>query len=144
MKALSFNRGSFMPALLDQIQDPKDLRRLSAGQLPQVAQELREEIIRTVSQVGGHFGGPLGAVELVVALHYAFNTPQDKLVWDVGYQAYAHKILTGRRGRFHTLRQFGGISGFPHKDESPYDLFTIGHGATSISTALGLANARDL
>ena len=133
-----------MPALLDQIQDPKDLRRLSAGQLPQVAQELREEIIRTVSQVGGHFGGPLGAVELVVALHYAFNTPQDKLVWDVGYQAYAHKILTGRRDRFHTLRQFGGISGFPHKDESPYDLFTIGHGATSISTALGLANARDL
>lgn len=133
-----------MPALLDQIQDPKDLRQLSAAQLPQVAQELREEIIRTVSQVGGHFGGPLGAVELVVALHYAFNTPQDKLVWDVGYQAYAHKILTGRRERFHTLRQFGGISGFPHKDESPYDLFTIGHGATSISTALGLANARDL
>ncbi|MBI1976266.1 MAG: 1-deoxy-D-xylulose-5-phosphate synthase [Candidatus Omnitrophica bacterium] len=133
-----------MPALLDQIQDPTDLRRLSAGQLPQVAQELREEIIRTVSQVGGHFGGPLGAIELVVALHYAFNTPIDKLVWDVGYQAYAHKILTGRRDRFHTLRQFGGISGFPHKDESPYDLFTIGHGATSISTALGLANARDL
>lgn len=133
-----------MPALLDQIQDPKDLRRLSVGQLPQVAQELREEIIRTVSQVGGHFGGPLGAVELVVALHYAFNTPQDKLVWDVGYQAYAHKILTGRRDRFHTLRQFGGISGFPHKDESPYDLFTIGHGATSISTALGLVIARDL
>lgn len=133
-----------MPALLDQIQDPRDLRRLSVGQLPQVAQELREEIIRTVSQVGGHFGGPLGAVELVVALHYAFNTPQDKLVWDVGYQAYAHKILTGRRDRFHTLRQFGGISGFPHKDESPYDLFTIGHGATSISTALGLVTARDL
>jgi 1-deoxy-D-xylulose-5-phosphate synthase len=133
-----------MPALLDQIQSPKDLRRLSVRQLPQVAQELREEIIRTVSQVGGHFGGPLGAVELVVALHYAFNTPQDKLVWDVGYQAYAHKILTGRRERFHTLRQFGGISGFPHKDESPYDLFTIGHGATSISTALGLVVARDL
>lgn len=133
-----------MPSLLDKIHDPKDLRALPAGQLPQLAQELREEIIRTVSQVGGHFGGPLGAVELVVALHYAFNTPQDKLVWDVGYQAYAHKILTGRRDRFHTLRQFGGISGFPHKDESPYDLFTIGHGATSISTALGLVNARDL
>ena len=130
--------------LLDRINDPQDLRRLSAGDLPPLAQEIREEIIRTVSQVGGHFGGPLGAVELVLALHYIFDTPRDKLVWDVGYQAYAHKIITGRRDRFHTLRQFDGISGFPHKDESPYDLFTIGHGGTSLSTALGLANARDL
>ncbi len=133
-----------MPSLLDKIHDPKDLRSLPVGELPQLAQELREEIIRTVSQVGGHFGGPLGAVELVIALHYAFQTPKDKLVWDVGYQAYAHKIITGRRELFHTLRQFGGISGFPHKDESPYDLFTIGHGATSISTALGLVSARDI
>ena len=133
-----------MTSLLDQIHDPKDLRQLPVEQLPQLAQELREEIIRTVSQVGGHFGGPLGAIELVLSLHYAFNTPSDKLVWDVGYQAYAHKMITARREQFHTLRQFEGISGFPHKDESPYDPFTIGHGGTSISTALGLATARDL
>ncbi len=100
-------------------------------------------IIDKVSKTGGHFGGPLGAVELVVALHYVFNTPEDQLVWDVGYQAYAHKILTGRRDRFGTLRQWKGISGFPHREESPYDLFTIGHGGTSISTALGLVRARD-
>ncbi len=130
--------------LLESINDPKDLRALPPEQLPRVAQEIRQLIIDKVSQTGGHFGGPLGAVELVLALHYVFNTPEDKLVWDVGYQAYAHKILTGRRDRFGSLRQWKGLSGFPHREESPYDLFTIGHGGTSISTALGLARARDL
>ena len=132
-----------MSGLIDKIDSPKELRALRQDQLPQVSQEIRQLIIDKVSQTGGHFAGPLGAVELVVALHYAFNTPEDKLVWDVGYQAYAHKILTGRRDRFGTLRQWKGISGFPHRDESPYDLFTIGHGGTSISTAVGLAKARD-
>ena len=132
-----------MARLLDQINTPSDLRALRQDQLPRVAQEIRQTIIDTVSQTGGHLGGSLGAVELVLALHYAFNTPEDQLVWDVGYQAYAHKLVTGRRDRFKTLRQLRGISGFPHRDESPYDLFTIGHGCTSIPTAFGLARARD-
>ncbi len=132
-----------MANLLEKINDPRDLRALSQETLPQVAQEIRQMIIDKVSKTGGHFAGPLGAVDLVVALHYVFNTPEDQLVWDVGYQAYAHKILTGRRDRFGTLRQWGGISGFPHRAEGPYDLFTIGHGGTSISTALGLVRARD-
>ena len=132
-----------MPSLLAQINSPADLRALRRDQLPQVAQEIRQTIIDTVSKTGGHLGGSLGAVELVLSLHYVFNTPEDHLVWDVGYQAYAHKLITGRRDRFHTLRQFGGISGFPHRDESPHDLFTIGHGCTSLSTAFGLARARD-
>lgn len=132
-----------MARLLDQINCPADLRALPQDQLPQVAQEIRAVITQTVSKTGGHFAGPLGAVELVLALHYAFNTPEDHLVWDVGYQAYAHKLITGRRDRFSTLRQLGGISGFPHRDESPHDLFTIGHGCTSIGTAFGLARARD-
>ncbi len=130
-------------SLLERINQPSDLRGLPLCALPNVAQEIRQLIIDKVSKTGGHFGGPLGAVDLVVALHYVFNTPEDKLVWDVGYQAYAHKILTGRRERFGTLRQWGGISGFPHREESPHDLFTIGHGGTSISTGLGLARARD-
>ncbi len=132
-----------MSKLIDSINDPSDLRKLPQDKLHQVAQEIRQLIIDNVSKTGGHFAGPLGAVDLVVAMHYVYNTPEDQLVWDVGYQAYAHKILTGRRGRFNTLRQWGGISGFPHRDESPYDLFTIGHGGTSISTALGLVRARD-
>ncbi len=130
-------------SLLERINCPLDLRALKQGDLPKVADEVRQLIIGNVSKTGGHFSGPLGAVELVLALHYVFNTPEDKLVWDVGYQAYAHKIITGRRDRFGTLRQWKGISGFPHKEESPYDLFTTGHGGTSISTALGLAQARD-
>ena len=132
-----------MATLLEAINSPHDLRALRQDQLPQVAQEIRGLMIDKVLKTGGHFSGPLGAVELVLALHYVFNTPQDKLVWDVGYQAYAHKIITGRRDRFGTLRQWKGISGFPHREESPYDLFTIGHGGTSISTGLGLARARD-
>ena len=132
-----------MSQLIDQINSPENLRALRPEQLPKVSQEIRQLIIDKVSKTGGHFAGPLGAVDLVVALHYVFNTPNDKLVWDIGYQAYAHKILTGRRDQFGTLRQWKGISGFPHREESPYDLFTIGHGGTSISTALGLARARD-
>ncbi len=132
-----------MGNLLDTINDPRDLRALRQSALPQVASQIRQLIIDNVSKTGGHFAGPLGAVELVIALHYVFQTPEDQLVWDVGYQAYAHKILTGRRERFGTLRQWKGISGFPHREESPYDLFTIGHGGTSISTAVGLVRARD-
>ena len=113
-----------MSTLLEKINSPADLRGLAQEKLPQVAQEIRQVIIDKVSKTGGHFSGPLGAVDLVVALHYVFNTPEDQLVWDVGYQAYAHKILTGRRDRFGTLRQWGGISGFPHREESAYDLFT--------------------
>jgi 1-deoxy-D-xylulose-5-phosphate synthase len=130
--------------LLDQINSPEDLRRLSPEQLPQVASELRETIIATLAANGGHFAGPLGAVDLNVALHYVFDTPRDRLVWDVGYQAYAHKLLTGRREQFRTLRQLDGISGFPRRQESAYDTFGTGHAATSISAALGMAEGRDL
>ncbi|HET8759543.1 MAG TPA: 1-deoxy-D-xylulose-5-phosphate synthase [Nitrospiria bacterium] len=133
-----------MMRLLDQINAPEDLRRLSPEQLPQVAAELRDTIINTLAANGGHFAGPLGAVDLNVALHYVFDTPRDRLVWDVGYQAYAHKLLTGRRERFHTLRQLDGISGFPLRAESSYDTFGTGHAATSISAALGMAEGRDL
>ncbi|MFZ5861552.1 MAG: 1-deoxy-D-xylulose-5-phosphate synthase [Nitrospirota bacterium] len=129
--------------LLDHINAPEDLRRLSPEQLPQVAAELRETIIATLAANGGHFAGPLGAVDLNVALHYVFDTPRDRLVWDVGYQAYAHKLLTGRREQFHTLRQLDGISGFPRRAESSYDTFGTGHAATSISAALGMAEGRD-
>lgn len=130
--------------ILDSINSPFDLKKLSIEDLPKVAQEIRDEIIETVSCVGGHLASSLGAVELAIAIHYCLDTPKDKLIWDVGHQAYAHKLLTGRRAHFKTLRQFGGLSGFPNKNESPYDTFTTGHGSTSISTALGLACSRDL
>lgn len=125
--------------LLSQIETPDDLRRLDTAQLPQVSQELRQYIIDLVSVYGGHFGASLGVVELTVALHYVFNTPQDQLVWDVGHQAYGHKILTGRRDNFHTNRLYGGLSGFPKRKESKYDAFGVGHSSTSISAALGMA-----
>jgi 1-deoxy-D-xylulose-5-phosphate synthase len=125
--------------LLQQIQYPSDLRKMSATQLPQVANELRQYIIDIVANYGGHFGASLGVVELSVALHYVFNTPDDQLVWDVGHQAYGHKILTGRRDVFHTNRLYGGISGFPKRKESEYDAFGVGHSSTSISAALGMA-----
>jgi 1-deoxy-D-xylulose-5-phosphate synthase len=125
--------------LLANIHSPEDLRRLDAIQLPQVAQELRQYIIDSVSVYGGHFGASLGVVDLTVALHYVFNTPDDQLVWDVGHQAYGHKILTGRKENFHTNRVYGGISGFPKRKESPYDAFGVGHSSTSISAALGMA-----
>lgn len=131
-------------ALLEHINGPGDLQRLNMSQLPEVAAELRRFIIDTIAQTGGHFGGPLGAVEICVALHYVLNSPKDKIVFDVGYQAYAHKILTGRRDRFHTLRQWQGVAPFPRVEESEHDTFNPGHGSTSISTALGYAIARDL
>ncbi|MCS7154721.1 MAG: 1-deoxy-D-xylulose-5-phosphate synthase [Bacteroidetes bacterium] len=135
---------SFTPGLLlRQIDEPADLRRLPLNQLPQVCEELRQYIIDVISVIGGHFGASLGAVELTVALHYVYQTPYDLLVWDVGHQAYGHKILTGRRDRFPTNRQYGGLSGFPKRGESPYDTFGVGHASTSISAALGMAIARD-
>jgi len=138
MSESSFPAGEF----LSQITYPKDLREnFSVEQLPQVCDELRDFIIDVVSQKGGHFGASLGVVELTVALHYAFNTPEDRLVWDVGHQAYGHKILTGRRDVFHTNRKYGGISGFPKITESDYDTFGVGHSSTSISAALGMAVA---
>src|SRR6478609_3860383 len=127
--------------LLDNIQNPTDLRQLNEGQLPQLAQELRDFIIDIVSVKEGHLGASLGVVELTIALHYVFNTPEDLLVWDVGHQAYGHKILTERRSVFHTNRQLGGISGFPKRSESIYDTFGVGHSSTSISAALGMALA---
>jgi 1-deoxy-D-xylulose-5-phosphate synthase len=130
--------------LLPTIQSPADLRKLSAGQLPVLCQELRDFIIDSVSNNPGHFGASLGVVELTVALHYVFNTPMDALIWDVGHQAYGHKILTGRRDDFHTNRKYGGISGFPKRSESEYDAFGVGHSSTSISAALGMAVASKL
>jgi 1-deoxy-D-xylulose-5-phosphate synthase len=129
---------------LDQINSPDDLRKLPLEALPHLAREIREFMINVVSKTGGHLAPGLGAVELAIALHYAYNTPVDKLVWDVGHQAYAHKILTGRRENFSTLRQFGGISGFPRVSESPYDAVSAGHASASISVALGLALGRDI
>src|SRR3989454_6808285 len=129
--------------ILQQINLPADLRRLRPDQLPQVAEEIRQYILETMSRVGGHTGASLGAIELAVALHYAFDTPHDRLVWDVGHQAYAHKILTGRRDLLPSIKQYGGISGFLRRDESEYDTFGAGHASTSLSAALGMAIARD-
>ena len=126
-------------ALLKTIDSPADLRRLPRSDLPTVAREVREFVLQTVSQTGGHLGSNLGAVELTVALHYVFNTPHDRLVWDVGHQTYPHKVLTGRRDRMGSLRQLGGVAGFPRRDESEYDTFGTGHSSTSISAALGMA-----
>jgi 1-deoxy-D-xylulose-5-phosphate synthase len=130
--------------LLSSINSPTDLRQLDVNQLPQLAQELRDFIIDVVSVKEGHLGASLGVVELTIALHYVFDTPNDSLIWDVGHQAYGHKILTGRRDQFHTNRQLHGISGFPKRDESEYDAFGVGHSSTSISAALGMAIAANL
>jgi 1-deoxy-D-xylulose-5-phosphate synthase len=130
--------------LLDLVQTPNDLRQLEEGQLRQLADELRRETIDAVAVTGGHLGAGLGVIELTVALHYVFDTPSDRLVWDVGHQAYPHKILTGRRDRIRTLRQGGGLSGFTKRAESEYDAFGAAHSSTSISAALGMAVARDL
>jgi 1-deoxy-D-xylulose-5-phosphate synthase len=127
--------------LLETIDGPEDLRRLNETDLPELAQEIREFLIGSVSRTGGHLSAGLGTVELTIALHYVFNTPEDRLVWDVGHQTYPHKILTGRRERMGTLRQTDGISGFPRRDESEYDTFGVGHSSTSISAALGMAVA---
>jgi 1-deoxy-D-xylulose-5-phosphate synthase len=128
--------------LLSQILEPKDLKvKVKEKQLPQLCQELRQYIVDIVSEKGGHFGASLGVVEMTVALHYVYNTPYDQLIWDVGHQAYGHKILTGRRDVFHTNRKYKGISGFPKRSESPYDTFGVGHSSTSISAAVGMAVA---
>jgi len=130
--------------LLDRLQSPADLRTMSAAERTQLAQEIRDFLISTCSVTGGHIGAGLGVVELTIALHTAFDTPRDQLVWDVGHQGYPHKVLTGRKDQMHTLRQEGGISGFLKRTESPYDTFGAGHAATSISAALGMAAGRDL
>ena len=132
------------PSILDSIRSPADLRRINARQLQQVADELRAETVNAVAVTGGHLGASLGVVELTVALHYIFDTPNDKLIWDVGHQAYPHKILTGRRDRIRTLRTGGGLSGFTKRSESEYDAFGAAHSSTSISAGLGMAVARDL
>ena len=130
--------------LLDTISLPEDLRRIPQSDLRQVADELRHETIEAVSVTGGHLGAGLGVVELTTALHWVFNTPDDRLIWDVGHQCYPHKILTGRRDRIRTLRQGGGLSGFTKRAESEYDPFGAAHSSTSISAGLGMAVARDL
>ena len=130
-----------MTTLLSLINTPDDLRQLDKNQLPQVANEIRALIVDSVQQTGGHISSNLGVVELTLALHYVFNTPEDRFVWDVGHQSYAHKIITGRRDQMHTMRQAGGLSGFPKRSESPYDTFGVGHSSTSISAALGMAIA---
>ncbi|KPV40271.1 1-deoxy-D-xylulose-5-phosphate synthase [Thiohalorhabdus denitrificans] len=130
-----------MAELLDTISYPEDLRGLDAARLPDLAEELRGYLLESLSETGGHLGANLGTVELTLALHYTFQTPHDRLVWDVGHQAYVHKLLTGRRESFGTIRQAGGLSGFPKRAESPYDTFGVGHASTSISAALGMAQA---
>jgi 1-deoxy-D-xylulose-5-phosphate synthase len=130
--------------ILDGIDSPADLRKLSVAQMQQLAEEIRQEIIKKVSLKGGHLAPNLGVVELTMALHSVFDTPNDLLIWDIGHQAYVHKLLTGRRDRFHTIRQFGGLSGYLRREESPYDVFGASHASTSISAALGFAAARDL
>ncbi len=133
-----------MPNLLDSIKSPEDLKGLKTKKLPQLASELRKKIVETVSQTGGHLAPSLGVVELTIALHYVFDAPKDRIIWDVGHQAYAHKLLTGRVERFGTLRKYGGLSGFPKRNESPYDALDTGHSSTSISAALGMTTALDI
>src|SRR5210317_1846983 len=130
--------------ILQTINSPEDVRQLSITDLEQLAADIRTEIVKTVSKAGGHLAPSLGVVELTLALHHVFNTPADKLIWDVGHQAYAHKLITGRKDQFHTLRQYKGISGFPKRSESPYDAFDTGHSSTSISAGLGISTAKAL
>ena len=129
---------------LDKINFPSDLRKLKKNELEIIATELRQKTIETVSEVGGHLGAGLGVVELTIALHYVFNTPRDKLIWDVGHQSYPHKILTGRKNKIHTLRQKNGIYGFVRRSESEYDPFGTAHSSTSISAGLGIKIAKDI
>ena len=129
---------------LETIESPRDLQKLGLDDLIGLCEEIRGFLIDTVSKTGGHLASNLGAVELTVALHYVFRSPKDKIFWDVGHQTYVHKLLTGRRKAFETLRRFGGLSGFPEPDESPHDPFCAGHASTAISAALGYCKARDL
>ena len=133
-----------MARLLDGIEYPRDMRKLTIDELPQLAREIREEVISVVSEVGGHFASTLGAVELTLALHYVFNTPEDRIVWDTGHQTYAHKLICGRRNRLATIRQWGGSERLFSRDESEYDTFGAGHAGTSISAALGMVEANAL
>ena len=130
--------------VLSRVNEPADLKRLSNRELHQLADEIREELIQVVPQTGGHLASNLGVVELTIALHTVFDSPRDKIVWDVSHQAYVHKLLTGRKSRFHTIRQAQGLSGFTKREESPHDPFGAGHAGTSVSAALGIARARDL
>jgi len=132
---------SNMNNILDKVSLPADLKDLSMEELEQLSREVLAMIIDTVSKTGGHLASSLGVVELTVALHYVFNTPYDNLIWDVGHQAYSHKILTGRKEQFSTLRQWNGVSGFPNPEESRYDAFATGHASTSVSAVLGMAKA---
>ena len=127
--------------LLEHINSPADLRQLSETDLPTLAAELRSFLVHSLNECGGHFASSLGAVELTIALHYIFNTPEDRLIWDVGHQAYAHKVLCGRRDQLQTIRQQAGVAPFPSRSESEYDAFGVGHSSTSISAALGMAIA---
>jgi 1-deoxy-D-xylulose-5-phosphate synthase len=133
-----------MSILLDQINYPADLRKLKQSQLKQACDELRKELVNVVSETGGHLGAGLGVVELTIAIHYVFNTPKDKLVWDVGHQCYPHKLITGRKNSIRTLRKGGGLSGFTKRAESEYDPFGAAHSSTSISSTLGMAVANKL
>ena len=130
--------------MLNEINTPEDLKKIPTSKFPELAQEIRDFLLNHVSKTGGHLASSLGVVELTIALHYVFNSPKDKIVWDVGHQAYAHKILTGRKDKFDNLRKLNGLSGFPKRSESPHDQFDVGHASTSISAALGIAKARDL
>ena len=129
---------------LNQIQNVEQLRKLNTEEKEELAQELRQELLNVVSKTGGHLASNLGVVELTIALHSVFHTPQDKIIWDVGHQTYIHKMLTKRRNRMDTLRSLNGLSGFPKASESEYDCFETGHSSTSISAALGMARARDI
>ncbi len=142
-RSVEKNSTYLMSRLLENLETPADLKDFSLNELAVLAQELRDEIINTVSHTGGHLASSLGIVELTIALHYVMNSPRDKIIWDVGHQAYAHKLLTGRLNLFNTLRQLDGISGFPKRKESPHDCFDVGHSSTSISAALGMAVGRD-
>ncbi len=138
------NESNEKKTLLEKINSPADLNNLSIKQLEELAAEIRQKIIETVAKTGGHLAPSLGVVDLTIALHYVFDAPKDKIIWDVGHQSYAHKLLTGRREQFHTLRTYGGLSGFPKREESPYDSFDTGHSSTSISAGLGITTAKAL
>ena len=129
--------------ILSQINSPRDLKKIDVNSLPDLSLEIKDFIEETIKNLGGHYSSPLGVIDLTLALHYVYNSPKDKIIWDVGHQAYAHKIITGRRDLFKTLRKKNGISGFLKRDESPHDIFGAGHSSTSISAALGFAHARD-
>ncbi|KAI5419337.1 hypothetical protein KIW84_043484 [Lathyrus oleraceus] len=141
---INFSEEKPLTPLLDTVNSPSHMKNLSTEDLEQLSAELRADIVHSVSNTGGHLSSSLGVVELSVALHHVFNTPDDKIIWDVGHQAYPHKILTGRRSKMHTIRKTSGLAGFPKRDESVHDAFGVGHSSTSISAGLGMAVARDL